>query len=89
MKKAVEKRGHSGFNIPYGYTYKDGILEIIPEESKIIKNIYLWYLSGKSFGEIVKMLNSSRIPTKNGGFMGQKDHFCNIKKSSILRVPPI
>lgn len=72
MKHSVEKIGHAGFNIPYGYEYKNGILKINPEEAKIVKDIYQWYLSGASMGKIVKMLNSAQISTKKGGFWAKK-----------------
>ena len=81
MKKSVEKRGHAGFNIPYGYDYKDGELKINDDEAKTVKNIYSWYISGKGLGEIAKMLNSAKVPTKRGGFWAKKTI------SSILKNP--
>ena len=55
-------------------------LKILINESEIIESIYLWYLSRKSMCEIVKMLNSNKITTKKGGFMGEKDCFYVIEK---------
>jgi hypothetical protein len=81
MKIRVEKIGHSGFNVPFGYEYKDEVLQIIPEEAEIVKSIYSQYLSRKSMGQIVKMLNSSKIPTKRGGFWAKKTI------STILKNP--
>ncbi len=81
MKHSVEKKGHAGFNIPYGYKYKRGILKINPEEAKIVKNIYQWYLSKASMGKIVKTLNSAQISTKKGGFWAKKTI------STILKNP--
>jgi len=48
MKRVVKQRGHAGFNIPYGYNYKNNKLTINPDEMKVIKDIYSWYISGKS-----------------------------------------
>lgn len=81
MKKCVKNRGHAGFNIPFGFDYKGGILRINQNESKIVKNIYSWYLSGKSIGEISRMLNSAHIPTKRGGLWAKKTI------STILKNP--
>jgi len=81
MKIRVEKIGHSGFNVPFGYKYKDGVLQIIPKEAEIVKSIYSQYLSGKSMGQIVKMLYSSKIPTKRRGFWAKKTI------STILKNP--
>ena len=81
IKLRVEKIGHSGFNIPFGYEYKDGVLQINPKETEIVKYIYYQYLSGKSMGQIVKMLNSSKIPTKKRGLWAKKTI------SAILKNP--
>jgi len=71
-QKAKSNSGMLGFNIPYGYDYINGELIINKTESKIVQNIYSWYLKGKSMGEIVKMLNSTKIPTKKGGIWAKK-----------------
>lgn len=81
MEKSVKLRGHAGFNIPYGYDYKDGKLVINRKEAEIVKNIYRWYISGKSIKEIAELLNSAKIPTKRGGFWAKKTI------SSILKNP--
>jgi hypothetical protein len=81
MRKRVETIGHSGFNIPYGYRYEDGTLTITSKEAIVVKNIYDWYLEGKSIGEISKILNSAEIPTKKGGLWAKKTI------STILKNP--
>ncbi|HEC92484.1 MAG TPA: recombinase family protein, partial [Candidatus Atribacteria bacterium] len=60
---------------------KGGELKINDDEAKIVKNIYSWYISGKGLGEIAKMLNSAKVPTKKGGFWAKKTI------SSILKNP--
>jgi len=80
-QKAKTNGGVLGFNIPYGYNYIDGKLEINPDEAKIIKDIYSRYIKGKSMGEIAKMLNSTKTPTKKGGFWAKKTI------STILKNP--
>ena len=71
-QKARTVGGVLGFNIPYGYDYSEGKLKITEDEARTVKDIYSWYKEGKSLGEIVKMLNSSKIPTKKGGFWAKK-----------------
>jgi DNA invertase Pin-like site-specific DNA recombinase len=80
-QKARTNGGVLGFNIPYGYDYNEGRLLLNEEESPIIKDIYSWYIQGKSMGEIAKMLNNSKIPTKRGGFWAKKT------VSKILKNP--
>ena len=80
-QKAKTNGGVIGFNIPYGYDYLDGNLIINEVESSTIKDIYSWYKKGKSMGEIVKKLNSAKIPTKKGGFWAKKTI------STILKNP--
>jgi site-specific DNA recombinase len=71
-QKAKTNGGMLGFNIPYGYNYIHGQLQINPDESVTVKQIFSWYLSGKSIGEIVKMLNDAKLPTKKGGNWAKK-----------------
>ena len=80
-QKARINGGVLGFNIPYGYDYINGKLEINKDESTVVKDIYSWYLEGKSLGKIVKMLNNSEIPTKKGGLWAKKTI------STILKNP--
>jgi site-specific DNA recombinase len=80
-QKARINGGMLGFNIPYGYDYSDGKLHKNINESKTIQDIYSWYISGKSIGEISKMLNSANIPAKKGGLWAKKTI------SSILKNP--
>ena len=71
-QKARTNGGVLGFNIPYGYDYIDGKLQINKQEAVIVKEIYSWYYEGKSMGKISKMLNYSKIPTKKGGLWAKK-----------------
>jgi len=80
-QKARTNSGVLGFNIPYGYDYIDGKLVINEDEARVVKDIYSWYTEGKSMGEIAKMLNNSKIPTKKQGFWAKKTI------STILKNP--
>lgn len=72
MRKRAESAGHSRFNIPYGYDYEDQNLKINSDEADVVKQIYRWYLAGKSLGEIVEMLSYQNIPTKKRGKWAKK-----------------
>ncbi len=80
-QKAKINGGVLGFNIPYGYDYMDGKLNVNQKEALVIKNIYSWYLDHKSMGEIVTMLNDAKVPTKNQGLWAKK------MVSTILKNP--
>jgi len=80
-QKAKINGGVLGFNIPYGYDYYNGKLNINTSEAPVIKNIYSWYLDGKSMGKIVQMLNYGKVPTKNQGEWAKK------MISTILKNP--
>lgn len=80
-QKARTNGGVLGFNIPFGYDYKEGKFQINQNEASVIKDIYSWYIAGKSMGKIVKMLNDTKIPTKNQASWAKKTI------STILRNP--
>jgi len=63
-QKAKEGKGYLGFNIPYGYDYKDGKLIINQWEANIVKEIFKKYNEGIPIGKIMKYLNEENIPTK-------------------------
>lgn len=62
MKWSYQKRMESGTFIgcsaPYGYRLKNGTLEIVPEEAKVIRMIYQLYLSGIGQRQIASIINS-------------------------------
>ncbi|MDI6855611.1 MAG: recombinase family protein [Candidatus Thermoplasmatota archaeon] len=80
-QKAETVGGILGFNIPYGYDYKNGKLTINDNEARIVKKIFSDYLNGASMGKVVSDLNSSKIPTKFGKKWGKQTI------STILKNP--
>lgn len=80
-QKAKMGDGILGFNIPYGYDYVDGKLVINRDEAKNVRDIFRWYLEGKSIGWIAKTLQNQKILTKKGGCWAKKT------VSSILKNP--
>ena len=65
-QKAKMGGGILGFNIPYGYDYKDGKLLVNDKEASVVKRIFKMYLEGFSMKRIADILNSEGIPTKHG-----------------------
>ena len=63
-QKAKTNGGVLGFNIPYGYDYKDGKLQINESESKNVKEIFKMYRNELSMKKIAEILNQKNIPTK-------------------------
>jgi DNA invertase Pin-like site-specific DNA recombinase len=80
-QKAKINGGVLGFNTPYGYDYVNGKLQINQNEATAVKEMYSWYLSGKSIGKITKILNEAKLPTKKGRLWAKKTI------STILKNP--
>jgi site-specific DNA recombinase len=80
-QKAKINGGVLGFNIPYGYEYTNGKLQLNPNEAATVKEMFSWYLSGKSIGAITKLLNDAKLPTKRGRLWAKKTI------SAILKNP--
>ena len=49
-----------------GYRLKNGILEIVPEEADVVRQIFIDFLSGMGKTTIAKKLNRLDVPTKRG-----------------------
>lgn len=71
-----------GLNIPYGYNYADGELEMNTDEARIVGFIFAEYLEGSGTGSIVKELNAEGIPTKHGRNWA-KETIAKILKNSL------
>jgi len=80
-QKAKINGGVLGFNIPYGYEYTNGKLQLNLNEAATVKEMFSWYLSGKSIGDITKLLNDAKLPTKKGRLWAKKTI------STILKNP--
>jgi site-specific DNA recombinase len=80
-QKARVNGGHLGFNIPYGYDYRDGDLIINKRESKIVAEIFDQYEQGRSMAQIAQDLNEKHIPTKMNRTWGRQTI------SNILKNP--
>ena len=65
-------------NILYGYGYFDGKIDIHPQESEIVKEVYKAYLNGKSLLIIMNMLNERQIEYMPG--------VVNWNKARVMRI---
>ena len=57
----------------------DGLPEIVPEEAEIVRNIYRWFMEGKTPTGIARTLTEQGIPTPAG-----KEQWCSSTVKSIL-----
>lgn len=51
----------------YGYYVQDGELKINEEQTKVVRNIFQWYIEGFSFRQIKLELERQGILTASGG----------------------
>lgn len=80
-QKARTNGGSLGFNIPYGYDYKNKTLVINSKEKEYVKTIFDLYLQGWGMKKIADYLNDHNIPTK------QKKSWAGQTVSRILKNP--
>jgi len=70
-KWSIKRRFQNGTYIisypPYGYDNIDGEMVIIPDQEKIVKEVFMQTLSGMSTTTIADELNAKGIATKKGG----------------------
>ena len=51
----------------YGYVYRNGKIDIIPEEARVVRLIYDYFLSGMGVVKIAKKLNEEGYRTRKCG----------------------
>ena len=66
IRKKFEQGIATGGNA-LGYHFRDGIFQIVPEEAEIVRQIFDDFLAGMGMNAIIKKLERSSIPTRNGG----------------------
>ena len=67
-KKKAESGGYAGGGLSTGLTTHKGILQIAPEELKLVKMIFMLNRKGFSSYAISKLLNERGIKSKKNGF---------------------
>lgn len=74
------KEGKTNSFCIYGYRYKNGVCEVVPEEAEVIRLIYRNYLNGISAEETAKQLDKMGIKSYTG-----LDKFSPTSIRTILR----
>lgn len=85
MEKGVQKGNWQGARYsPYGYKYDKvkQILEIAPEEAKVVSLIYTMYLSNQSTRQIASYMRKKGYKSRTGGKFHNK-LVCDILKNQI------
>lgn len=75
--KAESGDCHLGSGHPYGYTYSDGNLVVVPEEAHTVRAMYNMYRRGSTMDDIASFLNEAEVPAKKGG-QWNKQSVCNV-----------
>ena len=87
------QRGKPSFFRIYGYKMKNGRLEIVPEEAKVVRMIFHDYLDGMGRELISKKLNEAHIPPMNSdqwwpsvitAMLKNECYVCDCRKPSLL-----
>lgn len=52
--------------LPFGYQIKLGEVVVNPDEAKLVNEIFRWYISGDSYGVLVKKLREQSVPYDTG-----------------------
>lgn len=65
IRKNFERGIPTGSDL-LGYRFKDGMLQVVPEEAEIVKQIFHDFLSGMGRSAIARKLNSMGLTTKQG-----------------------
>jgi DNA invertase Pin-like site-specific DNA recombinase len=67
IRKDYREGKPSNYISVYGYDYRAGKLTVIPQEAKVVRQIFSDYLSGLGKNAIMKKLSRLGVPTKRGG----------------------
>ncbi len=62
----ASKGGYSGGRPPYGYTPKNGVLTIVPEEAEVVRRIFEMKDSGSTYQAICDVLNAEGKTNRSG-----------------------
>lgn len=65
IRKKFEQ-GYSTYIDMYGYRFRDNILQTVPEEARVVRQVFDDYLSGMGKSAIARKLNRQKTPTKSG-----------------------
>ena len=65
-KQKASKGGYSGGKEPYGYRSKGKCLVVVPEEAKVVQEVYALRGEGLTYRDIIGALSAEGIVTRSG-----------------------
>ena len=79
--------------IPFGYHYQNGVLVVHPQESQIVRNVFVAYLNGEPLSRIASHLTAKLVEYLPGRWQWDKARvkriLDNIKYTGVGEFPPI
>ena len=86
MRFLAQQGKHTGGKPPLGYNVVDGRYVVCEEEAGIVRSIFKWYASGKTYREIIRALNDAGHTTKNGNSFGTNSLHDLLKNEKYIGV---
>lgn len=81
MSNTIAESRTMGFNPPYGYALRSGVLSSVPDELAVARRIFSDYLGGKSLSAMAESLNRSGCRTRRG------KHWTVYNVSAVIHNP--
>lgn len=66
-KQKASKGGYSGGKEPYGYRSEGRTLRVVPEEARVVREIYAYHSKGYSYRKIIGLLEQEGSVPRSGG----------------------
>ncbi len=86
MRFMARNGQHTGGKPALGYQVVDGRLAIQPEEAEIVRRIFQEYADGRSYREIIAVLNADGLKTKRGNAFGNNSLHDLLKNEKYIGV---
>ncbi len=66
-RQKASQGGYVGGWLPYGYRNGDGRISVVPEEAKVVEQVFRWRGEGKTPHWVAARLNEQGVNTQKGG----------------------
>ena len=86
MRFMAQQGRHTGGKPPLGYTVVDGRYAVCAPEAEIVRSIFRWYASGKTYREIIRALNDAGHTTRAGNSFGANSLHDLLKNEKYIGV---
>lgn len=86
MRFMAQQGRHTGGKPPLGYNVVDGRYVVCEAEAEIVRSIFKWYASGKTYREIIRALNEAGYTTKSGNSFGTNSLHDLLKNEKYIGV---